>query len=72
MKPIPISAAEKIAKAYGYDQIVIIGRAVGEGEHVTTYGIDRLNCDAASKIGDHLKYNVMMWPREISDEQVKN
>ena len=40
MKPIPISAAEKVAKAYGYDQVVIIARKVGDGggEHCTTYG----------------------------------
>jgi hypothetical protein len=38
MTPIPISAAKAIAIKYGYDQIVIIARAVGEGEHVTTYG----------------------------------
>lgn len=41
MKPIPISAAERIAKSYGQDQVVIIARRVGEepepcGEHVTT------------------------------------
>lgn len=68
MKPIPISAAEKIAKQYGYDQIIVIGRKVGEppdpcGEHVTTYGVNRGNCRAAAKIGDFLKYNVMGWER---------
>lgn len=70
MKPIPISAAERVAKDYGYDQVVIIARRVSEepdgtgGEHVTTYGVDKANCGAAAKIGDHLKYNVMGWPRE--------
>lgn len=63
MKPIPISAAAKIAKEYGYNQIVIIGRAVGEhgGEHVTTYGTDAPNCEVAAKIGDFIKYKVMAW-----------
>ena len=61
MKPIPISAAKKIAHDYGYDQIVIIGRKVGSGEHCTTYGVDRENCDAAADIGRFLKSKVMQW-----------
>lgn len=56
MRPIPISAAEQIAKKYGYDQVVIIARAVGEGEHVTTYGRDKPNCDVAARTGDFLKF----------------
>jgi hypothetical protein len=70
MKPIPIKAAEHIAKEYGYDQVIVIGRKVGEdpdphGEHVTTYGIDKAHCDVAARIGDHFKYNVMGWPRDV-------
>ena len=70
MKPIPISAAEKIAKAYDYDQVVIIGRKVGEagGEHVTTYGRNPAHCIVAGTIGDHLKYEVMRWVRPNADE----
>lgn len=64
MKPIPISAAERIAKQHGYDQIIVIGRKVGEGEHVTTYGVDKANCAAAAQAGDHLKYNVMGWEKK--------
>ncbi len=69
MKPIPVAAARKIAKVYGYDQVVIIARRVGAdpepfGEHVTTYGVNKAHCDAAAKIGDHLKFKVMGWPRE--------
>lgn len=68
MKPIPISAAERIAKAYGYDQVIIIARKVGRnpdphGEHCTTYGVNREHCDAAALVGDHLKHNIMGWPR---------
>lgn len=68
MKPIPISAAREIAEKYGYDQVVIIARRVGEepnprGEHVTTYGVNKEHCDVAARIGDHLKYNVMGWSR---------
>ncbi|QBR35727.1 hypothetical protein ETW23_05810 [Leisingera sp. NJS201] len=69
MKPIPISAAERIAKSYGYDQVVIIARRVGEkpapcGEHVTTYGLNKAHCDAAARIGDFLKFKVMGWTKE--------
>ena len=69
MKPIPIGAAKRIAAAFGYDQVIIIARRIGKdpepnGEHVTTYGIDKANCDMAARIGDHLKYNVMKWPKE--------
>lgn len=69
MKPIPISAAKHIAKEYGYDQVIVYARKVGEtpdphGEHVTTYGVDRRHCTAAASIGDHLKYNVFGWVRE--------
>jgi hypothetical protein len=59
---IPISAAEEIAKKFGYDQIVIVGRKVGVREHVTTYGIDATNCRIAGKIGDYLKHKIMGWP----------
>lgn len=64
--PIPVSEGERIAKKYGYDQIIVIGRKVDPdgGEHVTTYGIDKENCSAAALIGDYLKYKVMGWPRE--------
>lgn len=66
MKDIPIAAAEKIAKEYGYDQIVIIGRKVGDdpdphGEHVTTYGVSEEHCKVAANIGDFLKNKVMGW-----------
>lgn len=61
MKPIPISAARRIAEAYGYDQVVIIARAVNQGEHCTTYGKDKANCAVAARIGDFLKFKVMGW-----------
>ncbi len=63
MKRIPIREAEGIAHKYGYDQVVIIARAVGEvgGEHVTTYGRDKSNCDVAARIGNFLKFKVMQW-----------
>lgn len=58
---IPISAGERIAKEYGYDQVVIVGRRVGGFEHVTTYGIDAANCKVAARIGDYFKYKLMGW-----------
>jgi len=63
VKPIPISAARMIAQKYGYDQIIIIGRKVGEegGEHVTTYGVDIVNCRVAAKIGNFFKHKIMGW-----------
>lgn len=66
MKPIPISAARKIAEAYGYDQVIVIARKVDPngGEHCTTYGIDKANCDVAARCGDFLKFKVMGWHKE--------
>lgn len=65
MKRIPISAAKRIAQDYGYDQVVIYARKVGEdpnphGEHMTTYGINRVHCDVAARIGNSLK-KFMRW-----------
>jgi hypothetical protein len=52
--PIPIKAAKQIADDYGYDQVVVIARCVGNDgkEHVTTYGRNKAHCRAAAKIGD--------------------
>jgi hypothetical protein len=61
MKRIPITAAERIAKEYGYDQVVIIARKVGVGEHVTTYGVSKTHCESAALQGVALK-KFMGWP----------
>lgn len=65
--PIPVKAGEEIAKKYGYDQVVIIARKVGdEGvEHCTTYGVDKTHCKVAEDIGNYLQYEVMGWPKEL-------
>lgn len=60
MKPIPISAAKRIAQDYGYDQVVIYARRCHttpepHGEHMTTYGRSREHCDVAARIGATLK-----------------
>jgi hypothetical protein len=66
MKPIPILAAKVIALDYGYDQVIVIARKVGDGggEHCTTYGVDKANCDVAARCGDFLKHKVMGWHKE--------
>lgn len=67
-RPIPIHAARAIAEEYGWDQVVIVARRVGEGdephgEHCTTYGRDKANCEVAARIGDFFKHKLMGWPR---------
>lgn len=69
MKRIPITAAQTIAEKYGYDQVIIYARKVGDapdphGEHMTTYGVTKSHCRAAAMIGDFLKYKVMGWEKE--------
>lgn len=69
MRPINIKAAKYIADWFGYDQVIIIGRRVGEanephGEHCTTYGVNKAHCDVAARCGDRLKHEVMGWPRD--------
>ena len=69
LKDIPIAAAKHIADEYGWDQVVIIARRVGEahephGEHCTTYGVNAAHCSVAARIGDFLKYKVMGWAKE--------
>lgn len=55
---IPISAAENIAKKYGYDQVIIYARKPGdedEAEHMTTYGTNSVHCKIAASMGNTLK-----------------
>jgi hypothetical protein len=66
MKPIPIPAAKEIAERYGYDQVIIYARRIGEapepyGEHMTTYGVDKVHCDVAARIGERLQTELMGW-----------
>lgn len=61
MKRIPISAARRIAEDYGYDQVVIYARKVGDdpvphGEHMTTYGATKEHCSVAARIADTLQH----------------
>lgn len=66
MKAIPISVAKHIARTYGYDQVMIYARKVGEapelhGEHMTTYGINKTHCEAMARIGLFLKTTILGW-----------
>ncbi len=56
-KPIPITAAKRIAIDYGYEQVVIYARLTGDDgiEHLTTYGINKVHCDIAARMGTVLK-----------------
>lgn len=64
MKPIPIGAVKRMADEFGYDQVVVVARAVGDGggEHVTTYGRDAAHCSVAARMGDFFKHKLMGWP----------
>ncbi len=66
---IPIKRAEEIAKAHGYDQVIIYARRVGEPgqEWVTTYGIDKTHCAAAARIGDAIGRQVVTPLAELTD-----
>jgi hypothetical protein len=60
MKRIPVTAARQIAEAYGYDQVVIYARKVGNapephGEHMTTYGVTKVHCSVAARIAETLQ-----------------
>lgn len=71
MKRIPISAARRIADDYGYDQVVIYARRVGNapdphGEHMTTYGVSKVHCVLAAKIADTLQ-RFMGWKPQSRD-----
>ena len=63
MFPIPVEAARRVADRYGYDQVIIVARRVGDeapcGEHVTTYGVSAEHCDVAARCGNRLKREVM-------------
>lgn len=65
LRKIPISAGKRIAKEYGYHQIIIIGRRIGADgtEHVTTYGVDKTNCYVANVVGKLIKHRIMGWKK---------
>lgn len=62
-KEIPIKEAERIAKKYGYDQVMIYARKVGSdgGEHMTTFGVSAVHCNAMARIAEFLQTKIMGW-----------
>lgn len=72
LRPIPVSAAEYIAKKYGYHQVVIIARKTGDkgGEFCTTFGINEKHCQVAASIGEFFKYKLMGWkPPQLASKE---
>ena len=71
MKSIPISAAKHVAEKYGYEQVIIIARHIGDGggEHCTTYGVDRANCDVAGRIGKYITSKIMGWKEPPASQE---
>ena len=72
MKKIPITAAKEIAEKYGYDQVIVLGRRVGEnpsphGEHMTTYGVNKAHCGVAARVGSFLQREIMGWHKKNAD-----
>lgn len=71
--PIPVSAGQRIAEEFGYDQVVIVARKVGVTEHVTTYGAGKEHSEVAKRIGRFFAYKLMGWPAPAPapDERVE-
>ena len=72
MLPIPSDAAREIAERYGYDQVVIVARRVGQdpapfGDHLTTWGSSTAHRSVAARVGDFLKHKVMGWKTEETE-----
>lgn len=66
MRRIPIAAAKRIAEEYGYDQVMIYARKVGDdpapnGEHMTTYGVTKAHCAAMTTIAEFIKTKILGW-----------
>lgn len=60
---IPIYEAERIAKHYGFDQVMIYARKIGvDGcEHMTTYGVTKEHCAVMARIAKFLQEKIMGW-----------
>ena len=73
MSELPIKEARNIAQDYGWDQVIIVARRVGDAgyEHVVTYGKDKANCEAAARAGQALKHHLMRWPSALWDSGLR-
>lgn len=76
MLPIPVETARSIATDYGYDQVIVIGRRVGEdpdphGEHIATAGVGAAHAAIAADAGRALQ-RFMGWPLDpVTDPVVR-
>lgn len=59
-KRIPITAAQRVAKDYGYDIGFVIGLTPGGGYSVATYGKNRKFCNWAAILGNLLLTQVLL------------
>lgn len=70
---LPIKAARDISSDYGWDQVIVVARKVGDDgyEHVVTYGKDAAHCEAASRAGNAIKHHLMKWPCSLFDSALR-
>lgn len=63
VKAIPPAAARRIARAYGYDQVIVLGRRLDEpgeaGEHVTAWGPDEAATRDAARLGELARRTIL-------------
>ena len=75
---IQLSEMEELCTKYGFDQVIVLARKVGEGgyENLGTHGVDMEHSAAAEAIGVHLRIKVMGWVehpdgKELVGERVR-
>lgn len=63
VKAIPPAAARRIAQAYGYDQVIVLGRRLNEpgeaGEHVTAWGPNESATRDAARLGELARRTIL-------------
>lgn len=70
MQTIPVKEARKIAEKYGYDQVIIHARKMGEdvtaalrGESMATYGVNAVHDTIIARIGKFIQESVFGWQK---------
>ena len=71
--PIPVQAAREIAEDYGYDQVVIIGRKVGENgvDWHATYGRTKEHCRIADRMMRWLERMMTVFSNPVKRARVE-
>jgi hypothetical protein len=63
VKAIPPAAARRIAQAYGYDQVIVLGRRLDssgeQGEHVTAWGPNEAATRDAARLGELARRTIL-------------